>query len=194
MLNTTLEIHRMSKPSAPASQQRPDAPAANPTAVTHPRQKLRRLDPAIQRIYDHLAPGAMLVSLRPGQPRPTTLAESRSEDHELDLSETDVAVALGEASDGLYALGFADMVKLDMFIADNPALRAPRGTTGLYGAAVARGRPGAGVPDRWSPPVVVQWLRSDGACQEWLSGVPNRRRTAAPPRVNDTVSQVLVPL
>lgn len=161
-------------------------------------------DPAIQRLYANLGSATVLtvlIEVEPGQPRfrlavagLPTLAASRTEPHQLCLAENGVAVALGAASDGLHALVFADKVKLAKFIAESPALRAPRGTTGLYGAAVARGRPGAGVPDRWSPPVVVQWLRSDGACQEWLSGVPNRRRTAAPPRVNDTVSQVLVPL
>lgn len=134
-------------------------------------------DPAIHRLYARLGPDTLLVEVERGQPRfrhavvgLPTLAESRTEAHQLDLSETDVAVALGAASDGLYALGFEDKVKVDSFIADNPALRGALrlehpGFTALLrvdGSAPANQASGT-----------FAWP-SDG------STVPTRRRTAAP--------------
>lgn len=87
-------------------------------------------DPAIHRLYATLGSDTLLVELPPGPPRfrlavagLPTLAESLKEAYQLGLAEGDVAVALGAASDGLNALGFADKVMLDTFIADNPALR-----------------------------------------------------------------------
>lgn len=70
-----------------------------------------------------IGPGTLLVSLRPGQPRPTTLAESKSEEHQLDLAESDTGVAPGLDSGGLCAMGLPDRKVLEVFLAANPALR-----------------------------------------------------------------------
>ncbi|MEQ2006368.1 MAG: hypothetical protein ABMA26_06195 [Limisphaerales bacterium] len=84
----------------------------------------------IHRLYARFGPDTLLVEADPRHPRfrlavagLPTLAESLADAHQLCLAEGDIAVALGKASDGLNALGFADKVKLDKFIADNPALR-----------------------------------------------------------------------
>lgn len=85
----------------------------------------------IRRLYAHVGPDTLLVEVEPGQPRLRhavaglpTLAESLTEAHQLDLSETDVAVALGAASAGLCALGFADKPMMEAFMSANPGLRS----------------------------------------------------------------------
>lgn len=90
-------------------------------------------DSALHRLYANLGPATVLVEVDSGQPRfrlaaagLPTLAASRTEAHQLCLAEGDVAAAFGAVSDGLHALGFADKVKLDTFIADNPGLRGAR--------------------------------------------------------------------
>lgn len=42
-------------------------------------------------VAETLGPGTLLVALRTGQPRLPTLAESKSETHQLDLAESDTA-------------------------------------------------------------------------------------------------------
>lgn len=75
------------------------------------------------RVAEILGPGTLLVALRTGQPRLPTLAESKSEEHQLDLAESDTGVALGPDSGGLCALVLQDRKVLEVFLAANPALR-----------------------------------------------------------------------
>lgn len=90
-------------------------PEPNPLSQLHYQR--------VRHVAEILGAGTLLVPLRTGQPRLPTLAEAQSEEHQLDLAESDTGVALGLDSGGLCALVFPGRKVLEVFLAANPALR-----------------------------------------------------------------------